>query len=258
MTLSGKCAVVTGAAGGIGTATASALAAAGAQVVLVDADSKGLAATEQTLLEQGFDRDAVLAVEASVTDAAEVSAYLNGASERYGAVDIIFNNAGVIGDVADTVAYSEAAFDSVMAVNVKGVWLNLKYGIALMRKSGGGSIINTSSGFGLVGGAGSSAYVASKHAVIGLTRTAALEVAAENIRVNAICPGPVDTAMMARLGSEPVGPDRTIKDVVLENLPLGRYGRPEEIANTVVFLASDASSYITGAAIALDGGYTAR
>jgi len=259
MRLDGKCAVVTGAAGGIGAEAALALSRAGAAVVIIDSDGDGLRATEARLLTEGVDRSLLLTIEASVAESAAVCAYLQAGADTYGSIDVIFNNAGVIGDLAETSAYSEDAFDLVMAVNVKGVWLNLKHGITAIRRHGrGGSIINTSSGFGLVGSPGASAYVASKHAVIGLTRAAALEVAAEGIRVNAVCPGAVDTPMMARLGAEPAGPDRTVRDVVLANLPLGRYARPEEIAATVVFLASEAGSYITGAAIPVDGGYTAR
>lgn len=254
-----RCAVVTGAAGGIGAATAEALARAGASLVLVDADGDGLRATQQRLLDAEISGDEVVTIEASVTDPASVQSYMERAMERFGSVEVVFNNAGVIGDLNETAGYSEAAFDRVMDVNVKGVWLNLKYGISSIRSGGrGGSIINTASGFGLVGSPGSCAYVASKHAVIGLTRTAALEVASEGIRVNAVCPGPVDTPMMQRLGSEPTDDGRTVKDVVLENLPLERYARSEEIADATAFLASDASSYVTGATLAIDGGYTAR
>jgi NAD(P)-dependent dehydrogenase (short-subunit alcohol dehydrogenase family) len=172
---------------------------------------------------------------------------------------VVFNNAGIEGQVAPIVEADEAAFDAVMAVNVKGLWLNLKHALTAMAALGnGGSIVNTSSGLGTTGIPGLGAYVASKHAVIGLTRTAALETARDGIRVNAICPGPIETRMMRSLEEQgmPADPARA-REVYADLVPLGRYGRPEEIAQLVVFLASERASFINGAALAIDGGSTA-
>ncbi|MEA2292152.1 MAG: hypothetical protein QOF17_1172 [Solirubrobacteraceae bacterium] len=253
--LEGKVAIVTGAAGGIGAATAQALADDGARLLLVDRDEAALDAVTAGLPAGAQAR----ARAADVTSAADVAAYVDEAVSAFGRLDVVFNNAGIEGQVAPIVEADEAAFDAVLAVNVKGLWLNLKHALTAMAALGnGGSIVNTSSGLGTTGIPGLGAYVASKHAVIGLTRTAALETARDGIRVNAICPGPIETRMMRSLEEQgmPADPARA-REVYADLVPLGRYGRPEEIAQLVVFLASERASFINGAALAIDGGSTA-
>lgn len=254
MMLEGKRALITGAAGGIGGATARAFAREGARLALVDLDG---AALESLRAELGGE---VLALAGDVSDAPDVARYMDEAVGALGGLDVLFNNAGFEGVVARVQDYEDEAFDRVMRVNVRGIWLNLKRAVSIMLDQGrGGSIVNASSGAGLRGLPFMSAYVASKHAVLGLSRSAAVELGGTGIRVNAICPGPVDTRMMRSLEEQRaerigVSADRSGFSVPI---PMGRFATPEEIAETVTFLASDAASYITGAAIAVDGGRTA-
>jgi NAD(P)-dependent dehydrogenase (short-subunit alcohol dehydrogenase family) len=252
-TMAGKVAIVTGAAGGIGSVTARVLAAAGARLVLVDSDEVALTKVASSI------GGGVRACPADVTDSAAVAAYVRVAVDEFGRLDVLFNNAGIEGEVATIAEADEATFDRVMAINVKGLWLNMKHAIRAMREAGnGGCIINNSSGLGHTGLPTLGAYVGSKHAVIGLTRTAALEVGPEGIRVNAICPGPVETRMMTSLEEQGIPDDpASARELYTRAVPLGRYGRPEEVAELVLFLASERSSFINGAALAIDGGSTA-
>jgi NAD(P)-dependent dehydrogenase (short-subunit alcohol dehydrogenase family) len=193
-------------------------------------------------------------VKADVSKAAEVEAMVNKAVETYGRLDCTFNNAGVEGVFATTADCTEETWDRVITINLKGVWLCMKYEIAQMLKQGGGTIVNTASVAGLVGGALMPAYVASKHGVVGLTRTAALEYAKSGIRVNAVCPGAIRTPMMERgIALRP-----EFEGQALAAEPIGRMGRPEEIAEAVAWLCSEAASFVTGHAMAVDGGMVAQ
>jgi 3alpha(or 20beta)-hydroxysteroid dehydrogenase len=247
----GRVAIVTGAAGGIGGATSLALAARGASVLAVDLDEAGAERTAAAVVEEG---GSAAAVRADVTDPDAVAGYVAECESRFGGVDAFFNNAAYEGAIAEIPDYPLEEYERTMAVNVRGVFLGLKHVIPAMRRRGGGSIVNVSSQAGLRGVPNLSAYSASKHAVIGLTRGAALEVAPD-IRVNCVCPGPTDTRMM-----------RDIEDVVrgqggdpssfVDRIPVGRYGRPEEIAELVAWVLLDAPPFLTGAVLPIDGGMT--
>jgi NAD(P)-dependent dehydrogenase (short-subunit alcohol dehydrogenase family) len=246
----GKTAIVTGAAGNIGRAVARRLASDGAAVLVVDLDDAGVRKTQAVIEGDG---GTVRAFAADVTDPEAVRAYVKEA-KRMGTnrVDVFFNNAGIEGPVAPLDEYAESAFDQVLAVNVRGVFLGLRYVAPAM--SAGGAIVNTASTAGVVGFAGLSGYVASKHAVVGLTRSAALDFARRGVRVNAICPGPVEGRMMTSL-EDAVDPESG-RAAFLATVPLGRYAAPEEMANTVTFLLSDEARFATGAIFAVDGGQT--
>src|SRR5215475_4070310 len=255
MDFTGKVALVTGGGNGIGRATSVAFARQGAKVMVVDRDGAGAQATVGIIRQN--DGDAV-AVTADVTKVADVKAYVKAAVETYGRIDCFFNNAGIEGKLAPTAEYDEAVFDAVIGVNVKGVFLGLRHVLPEMIRQGSGAVVNTASVAGLVATPGMPAYVASKHAVIGLTKTAAGEVARSGVRVNAVCPGPIDTRMIHSLENmlNPTDP-ASIGDRYQSNIPIGRYGTPEEVANLVMFLCSDLSSNITGAQYVVDGGRTA-
>jgi NAD(P)-dependent dehydrogenase (short-subunit alcohol dehydrogenase family) len=227
----------------------------GAKVVVVDRDGTAAEATAGIVRQNGGE---ALAVTADVTKAQEVKAYVKAAIDKYGRIDCFFNNAGIEGKVAPTADYDEAVFDAVIGVNVKGVFLGLRHVLPEMIRQGGGSIVNTASVAGLVGTPGMPAYVASKHAVIGLTKTAAGEVARQGIRVNAVCPGPVDTRMIHALEQQ-LAPDdpASITAKYQAALPTGRYSTVEEIANMVLFLCSDLASNTTGGQFVVDSGRTA-
>lgn len=259
--LAGKVAIITGAAGGIGQATARRFSAEGACLALVDLQPEAVEALREELVAAGRSSRDVVALTADVSSDEDVDAYLEQVVELLGSPDILFNNAAIEGQIARTHDYDSEVFERVLRINVVGVWLNLVRVVRLMLDAGsGGSIINTSSGAGLRGLPFMSAYVASKHAVLGLTRTAAVELASAGIRVNAICPGPVDTGMMASLERQHEGIGISREEAhraLIANIPMGRYGRPEEIAEVVAFLASDAASFLTGAAVPIDGGRTA-
>src|ERR1700693_5304870 len=233
----GKVALITGAANGIGRATALAFAKAGAKVVVVDRDVAAGEATAGIVREQGGEAKSVAA---DVTKSADVANYVKETVDAYGKIDCFFNNAGIEGGLAHTADYDEAMFDQVIGVNVKGVFLGLRHVLPVLLKQKSGSVVNTASVAGLVATPGMPAYVASKHAVIGLTKTAAGEVARDGVRVNAVCPGPIDTRMIHSLESmlNPTDPG-SVGSRYQQNIPLGRYGTPDEVANVVLFLCSD-------------------
>lgn len=254
MMLKNKVALITGGAGGIGLATAKLFLEEGAEgVVIVDFSEENLKTAEKTL---GTDK--VLYIQADVSNAEEVKNYTNKVKARFGQIDVLFLNAGTEGVVKPMEQYPEETFDKVMDVNVKGVWLGMKYAFPIMKAGGGGSVIITSSVAGLGGTAQVSAYVASKHATVGLMRVGALEGAPDNVRVNSIHPSPVDNRMMRSLedGFAP-GMGDTVKENFTKMIPLGRYANNEDIADLAVFLASDRSKFITGATYVIDGGFTA-
>ena len=255
MDFNGKVALVTGGGNGIGRATSVSFARHGAKVVVVDRDTAGAEATAGIIRQNGGE---ALALTADVTRADDVKAYVRAAIEKFGRIDCFFNNAGIEGKVAQTAEYDEAVFDQVIGVNVKGVFLGLRYVLPEMIRQQSGAVVNTASVAGLVGTPGMPAYVASKHAVIGLTKTAAGEVARQGIRVNAVCPGPVDTRMIHAL-EEQISPGNaaSVQERYQAAIPSGRYTTPEEIASMVLFLCSDLASNTTGGQFVVDGGRTA-
>ena len=255
MNFTDKIALVTGGGNGIGRASALLFAEHGAAVVVVDNDAAAAADTARLITEQGGD---ALDVAADVSRSDQVQAYVVAALRKHDRIDCFFNNAGIEGQVAPTAEYDEDVFDSVMAVNVKGVFLGLRHVLPVMLKQGSGTVVNSASIAGLVGSPGMPAYVASKHAVIGLTKVTAGEVSGAGVRVNAVCPGPIETRMIQGLAEQinPSDPD-TVHKGYHSNIPLGRYGQADEVANVVLFLCSDLASNITGAQYVVDGGRTA-
>ncbi|SCL20206.1 3-oxoacyl-[acyl-carrier protein] reductase [Micromonospora pallida] len=241
--LAGRTAVVTGAAQGLGHSIAAAFAAQGANVVLGDISAEHVTATARSL---NIGERAV-GIACDVTDADDVSALLNVALKRYGSLDVLVNNAGFTRD-ATMRKMSEQDFDSVIAVHLKGTWLGTRAASALMRERGtGGSIVNVSSISGKVGNPGQTNYSAAKAGIVGLTKAAAKELGFAGIRVNAIQPGIIETAMTAAMRED-------IREARLKEVPLGRFGRPEEVASVALFLASDMASYLTGTVIEISGG----
>ncbi len=246
-----KTILITGAAGGIGRATALCCASAGASLMLSDVNADGCGETAERATELGA---TVHTAACDVSQAASVEKLVADTVARFGRIDGAFNNAGVEGDTANTVRWTEEAFDRTIAINLKGVWLCMKYQIPAMLASGGGSIVNTASAAGLVGSRGLSGYAASKHGVVGLSKVAAVEFSRKGVRVNAVCPGMIDTPMLDRLLSFVKVP----KETTLLQQPIGRFGEPEEIGEAVAWLLSDAASLVTGVAMPVDGGMTAQ
>jgi NAD(P)-dependent dehydrogenase (short-subunit alcohol dehydrogenase family) len=247
--LDGKVAFVTGAASGIGRATAVAFARKGANVVVADIDQGGNQETVRMIEDLGGQ---ALPVSCDVTRGADVQSALNKTVERFGRLDYAFNNAGAEQQPKPTADITEDEWDRIITINLRSVFLCLKYEIPLMLQHGGGAIVNTSSGAGIKVFGRGAAYAAAKHGVVGLTKDAALDYASSNIRINAICPGIIDTEMMDRFtGGTPEERHR-----VIAQEPIGRMGRPDEIAATVVWLCSDAASFVTGHAMVADGGQT--
>ncbi|MGH7965433.1 MAG: SDR family oxidoreductase [Candidatus Binatia bacterium] len=250
--VAGKVAVVTGGGSGIGRSTALAFSREGAKVVVADVTIEGGEETVRLVKKAGGE---AIFVKTDVSQAAEVEAMVNKAVATYGRLDCAHNNAGIGGRMVPIIEDTEENWDRVIAINLTGVWYCLKYEIPQMLKQGAGAIVNTASDAGLVGVKRSGTYCASKHGVVGLTKTAALEYAKAGIRVNTVCPGPIDTPLLRG------GVDRPLPrfaEKMMQAQPGGRLGQPEEIAEAVVWLCSDAASFVTGHAMSVDGGYMAQ
>jgi NAD(P)-dependent dehydrogenase (short-subunit alcohol dehydrogenase family) len=252
----GKVAIVTGAAGGIGKAACIRFASEGAKIVAVDLPGTPLSDVVDAVKAAGSE---AIAVPTDVTAAAQVKNYVDATMAAYGRIDAFFNNAGIEGWVGPSTDYPEEIFDKVLAVNVKGVWLGMKYVVPVMRAQGGGAIVNTASTAGLGATPTIIAYGASKHAVVGMTKSAAVEFGPDKVRVNAVCPSPIETRMMRSLerGINPDDPEAVHK-MMAATIPLGRYGEPHEVAALTAFLCSDDATFITGGIYTVDGGSRAR
>jgi NAD(P)-dependent dehydrogenase (short-subunit alcohol dehydrogenase family) len=253
--INGKTAIVTGGASGIGAATVKALSGAGAKVMIVDvAEAAGMELREK-LRSEGA---ACEFFKANVSDEASVVQYVQRTIEWAGKIDIFINNAGIEGTVHPIMEYPVEDFDRVLAINLRGAFLGLKHVLKIMVAQKSGNVVNTASVAGLRGSVGMCAYVSSKHAILGLTKTAAMEVAKFGVRVNAVCPGPIDTRMIHSLSqmSNPANPTSVAEQMIARN-PSGRLGTPEEVAQTILFLASDACPYLNGESITIDGARTA-
>jgi NAD(P)-dependent dehydrogenase (short-subunit alcohol dehydrogenase family) len=248
---SGQVAIVTGASAGMGAATARAFARAGASVVLADINKDAVEKTALELSEQGHE---VLALACDVSDERQVEAVVQETVASFGRLDMAFNNAGIMIPPADAADEPAEAFDSVVAVNLRGIWASMKHELAQMRRQGSGAIVNCSSLAGLVGDARRASYDATKHGVLGLTKSAALEYAPRGVRINAVCPGTIDTPMVERMTSA----GELELDAALAAIPMARLGGAQEIASAVLWLCSPGASYVTGVALPVDGGYTAR
>ncbi len=255
MKMEGKIALVTGGGNGIGQAVCLEFARQGAKVMVVDIDAAAAEKTAAAIRDMGGEAGSI---QADVSQSSQVQAYVAHTVSTFGRIDCFFNNAGIEGVITPLAEYSEELWDRVMGVNLKGSFLGLRYVLPVMIAQKKGTIVNTASVAGTVGSPGMAAYSASKHAIIGLTRTAAGEVGRQGVRVNAVCPGPTNTRMIHSLEKmiNPDDPAAVAKFNTGRN-PMGRYGEPEEIARVVVFLASDESDYVNGVAWLIDGGRTA-
>jgi NAD(P)-dependent dehydrogenase (short-subunit alcohol dehydrogenase family) len=248
---SGKVALVTGAASGMGLAAAKAFAKAGASVVLADIDEEKLNKAADELSSSGH---SVLALAGDIAEEAYVRTLVEKTVDAFGRLDAAFNNAGIQNPAVETADVSSDTFDRISDINMRGVWLCMKYQLMQMRKQGSGTIVNNSSLGGLVGVVGRSAYHAAKHGVIGMTKSAALEYAAQGIRINAICPGIIETPMVAGM----LEGETEVMNEMMKEVPIRRLGSAEEIADSVLWLSSEGSTFIVGVALPVDGGYTAR
>ncbi|MBB6446805.1 SDR family NAD(P)-dependent oxidoreductase [Bacillus benzoevorans] len=253
--LDGKVAIVTGGAGGLGKETAKVFLQEGAKVLIVDLSEEALLKTKEELHQYGE----IITVKADVSQESDTINYVKTAVEYWGKIDVFFNNAGIEGKFSSFVETTVENFDQVMSVNVRGVFLGIKHVLPVMMAQKSGSIINTSSVAGLMGWYGITPYVASKHAVIGLTKNAALEAASSNVRVNSIHPAPVNTRMLRSVESGLMpGQAEAAKEAITNEIPIGRYGEPIDVAKLVLFLASDDSTFITGSQYRVDGGIGAK
>ncbi|MEH7125129.1 glucose 1-dehydrogenase [Bacillus sp. JJ1773] len=249
-----KVVVITGAAGGIGTAAARLFAKEGAILSLVDVRQEGL---DKVVKELELSKDRFITTVADVTKESDVENYVRQTIDKFDRIDVFFNNAGVVGEVAPLIEHTEENLNLILNVNVKGVFFGLKHVLRIMKNQQFGAVVNTASVDGLRGSAGLSAYIGSKHAVVGLTSAAAVEHAKDGIRVNAVCPAPVNTNMMRSVESMVNSNDtESVKKEFADAVPMGRYAAPEEIAQVVLFLSSDNASYVTGASYPVDGGQT--
>lgn len=246
-----KTAFVTGASSGIGRATALAFAENGATVAVIDVNDDGGLQTAHLIEQAG---GTAVFIKCDVSKSQEVQTAIKKTIDRFGGIDFAFNNAGIEGTSANTADCTEENWHKVIDINLKGVWLCMKFQIPQMLKQNGGAIVNCSSIAGVVGFTGIPAYVASKHGVLGLTQTASLEFAKQNIRINAVCPGVIQTPMIDRF----VHGEAQIRNQLLSGEPIGRVGRPEEIAQAVLWLCSDYSSFVTGHSLVVDGGWVAQ
>jgi NAD(P)-dependent dehydrogenase (short-subunit alcohol dehydrogenase family) len=247
-----KVALVTGAASGLGLATAKAFAESGASVVLADWNENAVRSAAEGLTAQGHK---ALAIHCDVADDAQVEAMVKETVATFGRLDAAYNNAGVQNVLAETADSPRDDYDRVMAINLRGVWSCMKFELQQMRRQGSGAIVNCSSLGGLVGGAERGTYHAAKHGVLGLTKSAALEYAARGIRINAVCPGLIQTPMSDQMIA--TGQAEALSAMV-KSVPMGRVGRAEEIADAVLWLSSPAASYVTGQSLSVDGGYIMR
>ena len=246
----GKCVIVTGAGSGIGRATALAFAAEGARLVVSDVDEANGQATASAAQKLGAQAEFI---RVDVARASDCAALVERAVSRFGRLDVAFNNAGINIGAAPIAAIDESDWQRILGVNLTGVFLCMKYEIAAMKRTGGGAIVNTASVGGLIGTAGVTAYCATKHGVVGLTRSAALDHIRDGIRINAVCPGGTRTAMLEEWFKDP-----EVERSALAGTPIGRMAEPAEIARTVLFLASEESSFMVGHALVADGGLTAQ
>jgi len=244
----GQVALVTGASSGMGLVTAQAFAEAGASVVLVDRNAAKLNAAVETLTAAGH---RAIAIVCDVSDEAQAKAAVERTVAEFGRLDMAYNNAGILGPMCEMSSETAEGYDEVQAVNLRGIWTFMKHELLQMKKQGSGAIVNCSSLGGLVGLPGRAAYHASKHGVIGLTKSAALDVAAQGIRVNAVCPGCIDTPMGEEI-------DPAAMNEFLKGQPIGRFGRSDEVAAAVLWLCSPGASLIVGVALPVDGGFVAH
>jgi NAD(P)-dependent dehydrogenase (short-subunit alcohol dehydrogenase family) len=252
----GKVALITGASSGIGRATAIAFAREGAKVVVTSRRENEGKETVSLIKEVGGEG---LFIRTDVSKEADVKAMVEGTVKAYGHLDYAFNNAGIEGNIAPLPEQTVGDYESVLGINVRGVFLSMKYEIPQMLKNGGGAIVNMSSVLGLIGFPGMALYIASKHAVIGLTKSAALEYAKSGIRINAVSPAVIETDMVDRfVGKLGAGKEGEMRQQLAAMHPIGRTGKPEEIASAVLYLCSDGASFVTGQTLALDGGFTAQ